>query len=52
MIALVGAGHLTVAEAKKVALAIQRENPLYITATVIKKFVQRIEAAGRVRGRK
>jgi rRNA-processing protein FCF1 len=52
MIDLVGAGHLTVAEAKKVALAIQKENPLYITSAVIKKFVQRIESAGRVRGRK
>lgn len=49
MIDLVGAGVLPVAEAKKVALAIQVENPLYITATVIKKFVQRIEAAGRHR---
>jgi hypothetical protein len=49
MIDLVGAGHLAVAEAKKVALAIQKENPLYITAAVIKKFVQRIEAAGRRR---
>jgi predicted nucleic acid-binding protein len=51
MIALVGAGHLTVAEAKKVALAIQKENPLYITATVIKRFVQRMETAGRRRRR-
>jgi predicted nucleic acid-binding protein len=49
MIALVGAGHLTVAEAKKVALAIQKENPLYITTAVIRKFVQRIEGAGRHR---
>jgi hypothetical protein len=36
-----------VAEARRVALAIQKENPLYITAAVIKKFVQRIERAGR-----
>jgi predicted nucleic acid-binding protein len=50
MIDLVGAGFITVAEARKVALAIQKENPLYITAAVIKKFVQRIEMAGRRRG--
>jgi predicted nucleic acid-binding protein len=46
MIALVWGAHLTVAEARRVALAIQVENPLYITATVIKKFAQRIEVAG------
>ena len=51
MIDLVGAGHLTVAEAKKVALAIQVENPLYITAAVITRFVQRIEGAGHRRRR-
>ena len=38
-----------VAEARRVALAIQVENPLYITAVVIKKFMQRIEKAGRRR---
>ena len=51
MIDLVGAGFITVAEARRVALAIQKENPLYITATVIKRFGQRIEAAARRRRR-
>jgi len=50
MIDLVGSGNLTVAEAKKVAHTIQTENPHYITAAVVGRFVQKIEAVAR-RGR-
>jgi rRNA-processing protein FCF1 len=45
MIALVEMGQLTGDEAKKVARAIQAENPFYITDKVIKAFEGKIEAA-------
>jgi hypothetical protein len=51
MIDLVGSGNLTVAEAKKIAHTIQTENPLYITAAVVGRFLQKIETVAR-RGRK
>lgn len=43
MIELVAAGHLSSADAKRVALAIQKENPVYITAAVVRAFAQKIE---------
>jgi predicted nucleic acid-binding protein len=50
MIALVEMGQITAAEAKKVARAVQKENPFYITEAVILRFSQRIDAVTR-RGR-
>lgn len=46
------AGFLPVAEAKKVELATQVENPLNIATAAIKKFVHRIEVLGRAQRRR
>ena len=52
MIALVEMGQITGDEAKKVARAIQAENPFYITDKVIKAFEEKIETAARRRRRR
>ena len=46
MIALVSSGHMSVAEAKKAAIAIQAVNPRFITDALIKSFILEIEAIG------
>jgi hypothetical protein len=52
MIDLVRSGHLTAADAKRVAATIQGVNPLYITAGVIRRFNQQIEEARLVSARR
>ena len=47
LIALVEMGQIAATEAKKVARAIQAENPFYITEAIIRRFFRRIEELGR-----
>jgi hypothetical protein len=49
MVDLVAGGHMNAAQARDVAERIQRTNPLFITAEIIKRFVARVNAAAKRR---
>jgi predicted nucleic acid-binding protein len=52
MIELVASEHLSESEARRVATEIHKENRLYITAGVLKTFIQKVETVAKQRPRR
>jgi hypothetical protein len=51
MVDLVGGGHMSVEQACEVAARIQQANPLFITATIVKRFAARVNATANKPGK-